>query len=267
MIPMTDVIEGVLKRDRAIVTAGLGAVTLASWLYILAGAGMAMPGGKSAGMLDGMMAAPATWSISYAFLMFAMWWVMMVAMMLPSAAPMILLFVTVSRKPAKQARPSVVALVFAAGYLAAWSAFSIAAVTVQWLLASARLLSPMMESTSLALGGFLLVAAGIYQLTPLKDACLRHCRSPVYFVMNRWRPGPLGAFRMGCEHGVFCLGCCWILMGLLFYGGVMNLAWIGGLTAYVLIEKLAPMGDRIGRFTGTVLIIWGVAILAFAAPL
>lgn len=258
MEPTTAAIERVLKRDRVIVTAGLGLVAAASWLYILAGAGMDMAGG--------MMAAPAAWSAGYALLMFFMWWIMMVAMMLPSAAPMILLFAAVSRKSAGRAGPNVPTLIFTSAYLAIWGGFSVAAVTLQWFLTSASLLSPMMESASLVLGGLLLVAAGIYQLTPLKEACLRHCRSPIHIVMHSWRPGTMGAIRMGCEHGVFCLGCCWVLMGLLFYGGVMNLAWIGGLAAYVLIEKLAPMGDTIGRYAGGLLIVWGVAVLWFAAP-
>ncbi len=255
--------QRLLRHDRAIVAAGLAAVAAVSWLYILAGAGMEMGTGQE---MAGMMTAPAAWSAGYALLMFVMWWVMMVAMMLPSAAPMILLHATVSRKSAGKAGASLATFVFAAGYLAAWGAFSIAAAALQWLLASARLLSPMMASTSLLLGGILLVAAGAYQLTPLKDACLRHCRSPLGFIASHWRPGRGGALRMGVEHGAFCLGCCGVLMGLLFYGGVMNLAWIGGLTAYVLIEKLAPMGERIGRYAGVLLILWGIATL-FSATL
>lgn len=267
MEPTTAAIERMVKRDRIIVTAGLGMVAATSWLYIFAGAGMDMASGGVAGAPGGMMAAPAVWSTGYALLMFIMWWVMMVAMMLPSAVPMILLFAAVSRKTGRHADPGVPTLGLVSGYLGAWAVFSVAAVAVQWFLASARLLSPMMESTGLVLGGLLLVAAGIYQLTPLKEACLRHCRSPLHIITHRWRPGTLGAIRMGCEHGAFCLGCCWVLMGLLFYGGVMNLAWIGGLAAYVLIEKLAPMGETIGRYAGVVLILWGAAILWIAAPI
>jgi predicted metal-binding membrane protein len=258
MEPTTAAIERVLKRDRVIVTAGLSLVAAASLLYILAGAGMDMAGG--------MMSAPADWSAGYALLMFFMWWIMMVAMMVPSAAPMILLFAAVHRKSAGSANPNIPTLIFTSGYLAVWGGFSVAAVALQWFLTSVHLLSPMLEGTSLVLGGLLLVAAGIYQLTPLKEACLRHCRSPMHIVMSRWRPGTLGAIRMGCEHGVFCLGCCWVLMGLLFYGGVMNLAWIGGLAVYVLIEKLAPMGDKIGRYAGGLLIVWGAAVLWLATP-
>lgn len=253
---ITSAIERTLKHDRFIVTGGLGVVAAAAWLYIIYGAGMGMPEPQAV-----MMMAAPVWSANYALIIFIMWWVMMVAMMLPSAAPMILLFAVASRKNTKGANPGVSTLIMTSGYLLAWGVFSIAAVAIQWYLTSVRLLSPMMDSSSLALGGLLLLTAGVYQLTPLKDACLRNCRSPLYMVMNRWRPGRLGAFVMGCEHGVYCLGCCWVLMGLLFYGGVMNLAWIGGLAVYVLIEKLAPMGGMIGRYTGGFLIAWGIGIL------
>ena len=147
------------------------------------------------------------------------------------------------------------------GYVVVWGGFSLGAVMVQGVLENLGLFTPMMATTSVALGGILLISAGIYQLTPLKDACLRHCRSPVEFMALHWRPGGAGAFAMGLTHGVFCLGCCWVLMGLLFYGGVMNPWWIAGLAIYVLIEKLAPAGPRIGRFTGALLILWGLWLL------
>jgi predicted metal-binding membrane protein len=253
---MHHALERILKQDRLIVGFGLGVVVAASWTYILLGAGMDAPVDMGA-----MMAAPAVWSAGYAIAVFVMWWVMMVAMMLPSAVPMILLYVAASRKISASAEAGLSTFVLASGYLAAWGAFSIIAVAAQWFLSSQRLLTPMLDSASVVLGGSLLIAAGAYQLTPLKDACLRHCRTPLFMVMNHWRPGTLGAFRMGCEHGAFCLGCCWVLMGLLFYGGVMNLAWIAGLAAYVLIEKLAPMGVRIGRYAGGLLMVWGAVIL------
>ncbi|MBT5264666.1 MAG: DUF2182 domain-containing protein [Rhodospirillaceae bacterium] len=250
--------EPLPRLNRLILVAGLGVVGVASWVYVLSGAGLDMSAAAH-------MAKPADWSAGYLSVLFVMWWVMMVAMMLPSAMPMIMLFATINRKAAERAAPTVSTLVFVGGYLAVWGGFSIAAVIAQWQLAMARLLSPMMESSSLFFGGLLLLAAGIYQLTPLKDACLRHCRSPMAFIMSRWRPGPLGAFRMGLDHGAICLGCCWVLMSLLFYGGVMNFAWIAGLTVYVLVEKFAPFGDKIGRYAGGVLIIWGVWILWLAS--
>ena len=253
----TPALEAVLKRDRAVVITGLIAVGTVCWLYILAGAGMEMsakPGGA-------MLAMRSQWTLGYAALMLAMWWLMMVAMMLPSAAPMVLLFAAIIRKGRAQGGVHVPTGVFAAGYLVAWGGFSLAAATVQWALGHVALLSPMMTTTSVTIDGALLIAAGIYQLTPLKNACLRHCRSPVEFIARHWRPGAAGAFGMGLRHGLFCLGCCWVLMALLFYGGVMNPWWIAGLAIYVLIEKLAPAGPDIGRFAGALLILWGSGLL------
>jgi predicted metal-binding membrane protein len=261
------ILERVIKRDRFIVVAGLAAVSVASWLYILAGAGMDMgdmtlgPASSAGAMTD--MAPP--WPPSYFFLMLVMWWVMMVAMMLPSAAPTVLLFATINRKSRTQGRPHVSTSVFGAGYLLAWGGFSVAATTLQWELENMALLSPVMMTGSAFLGGALLIGAGIYQLTPLKHACLRHCRSPFDFVTHHWRRGTLGAFRMGLEHGLFCLGCCWVLMVLLFYGGVMNLWWIAGLALYILIEKIIPAGLWVGRFAGLVLIVWGGWVLLEAS--
>jgi predicted metal-binding membrane protein len=253
-------LERILKRDRFIVIGSLVFVCLASWLYILGGAGMDTPGMASSASSTMMM--KLTWTPAYFVLMLAMWWVMMVAMMLPSAAPSVLLFATVNRKNRQQGQLYVPTGFFAAGYLIAWGGFSLVAVLIQWGLERLALLSPMMQTTSLYLGAALLIVAGLYQLTPLKHACLRHCRSPIDYLAHHWRQGSVGAFRMGLEHGLFCLGCCWVLMALLFYGGVMNLWWITGLALYVLIEKLAPLGPRFSRYTGGLLILWGVVVMA-----
>jgi predicted metal-binding membrane protein len=256
-------LERVLNRDRQIVIGGLVFVSLVSWLYILTGAGM--DSGKMAPMSGSdMLTMRLAWTPAYFSLMLAMWWVMMVAMMLPSAAPMVLLFAAVNRKSLQQGRPYVPTSFFAAGYLVAWGGFSLVAVLLQWGLEQLALLSQMMQPSSLYLGAGLLIGAGVYQLTPLKQACLRRCRSPLHFISHHWRHGTGGAFRMGLEHGLLCLGCCWVLMALLFYGGVMNLWWIAGLALYVLIEKLAPLGPRFGRITGGLLIIWGAGVLVGA---
>jgi predicted metal-binding membrane protein len=151
---------------------------------------------------------------------------------------------------------------FVSGYVAVWSAFALAATTMQWALDRAALLSPHMAATSPVLGGAILIAAGLYQWTPLKDACLGLCRSPVAFVMGHWRPGTVGASRMGAEHGAFCVGCCWALMGLLFVGGVMNLLWVAAITVAVLAEKLAPKGGWIARATGAALVLGGAWVMA-----
>ena len=236
-------LERVLKRDRDIVIGGLVLVSLAPWLYILTGAGMDA-GGMTSMSDDTLMTMKLAWTPTHFALMLAMWWVMMVAMMLPSAAPIVLLFAAVNRKGRQRDRPYVPTGYFATGYLLAWGGFSLVAVFLQWGLERLVLLSAMMQTTSLYLGATLLIGAGIYQLTPLKHACLRRCRSPFGFIAQHWRQGSGGAMRMGFEHGLFCLGCCWVLMVLLFYGGVMNLWWIIGLALYVMIEKLAPATPR-----------------------
>jgi predicted metal-binding membrane protein len=256
-------LERVLKRDRHIVIGGLVFVSLVSWLYILTGAGM----GEMASAKEGAaLSMRLAWTPGYGGLMLAMWWVMMVATMLPSAAPMVLLFAAVNRKARQQGRPYVRTTLFTAGYLVAWGGFSLVAVFLQWGLERLLLLSPMLHISSLYLGAALLIGAGVYQLTPLKHACLRHCRSPIEFIARYWRQGAGGACRMGLLHGLFCLGCCWVLMVLLFYAGIMNLWWIGGLAVYVLLEKLAPAGHRLGRYTGGLLILWGAWVLVGAFP-
>ena len=242
-------VEIAVKRDRIVVMGALSGVVALSWAYILAGAGM-----------DMMM--PVIWDPSYAGMMFVMWWVMMIAMMLPSATPMVLLFAAVNRKQKESGNPYVPTVIFASAYLTVWAGFIVAARAVQLGLESMAWLSSMLASASLVLGGSLLFAAGIYQLTPLKQACLDHCRSPLQFILTRWRPGAKGAFRMGIEHGAYCVGCCWFLMGLLFFGGIMNLYWISGLAVIVLIEKTIPAGHWVSHLIGIALVAWGIVVLA-----
>jgi predicted metal-binding membrane protein len=182
------------------------------------------------------------WGITEFALTFLMWSVMMVGMMLPTAMPMTLIYMSVVRKAKEDGAVVAPTLVFIAGYLGVWGLFSVVATGAQWALESAALLSPMMVSTSPVLGAGLLVLAGAYQLTPAKHACLSHCHSPVHFIAHHWRPGTLGALRMGASHGLYCLGCCWALMLLLFVGGVMNLLWIAAIAFFVLAEKLLPYG-------------------------
>jgi len=193
--------------------------------------------------------------------MFAMWWVMMIAMMLPSAASVSLLFAKINRKVKSAAAPLIPTVLFALGYVVTWGGFRAMAVALRWQLVRARLVSPMLETTNLWLGAGLLLAAGLWQSTPMKAACLDRCRTPLSFLTGGWRAGHWGAFRMGIEHGGWCLGCCWFLMVLLFFGGVMNRFWIAGLAVLVLMEKTFPFGRFLGRMTGTVLVGWGVMLL------
>ena len=197
------------------------------------------------------------WDAPHLLLLWAMWTVMMTGMMLPSASPLILLYGAAARRSAQRtATRQTYAL--AAGYLLAWAAFSLGATALQRVLASLLLVSPMMEAVNPRVRAILLIAAGVYQWTPLKRACLRQCQSPVGFLMGRWRKGFGGALRMGLEHGTFCVGCCWALMLLLFAGGVMNLVVIAALTAFVALEKLAPFGMHGARVGGALLIVAGL---------
>jgi predicted metal-binding membrane protein len=232
-------------------------VALAS-VYLVGGAGIDMT-------MVGMPMEPMPWSTFYAALVFAMWWVMMVAMMVPSAAPMILLFTAIKRKQGASVSPSVEAWVFLSGYLLIWAGFSLIAALAQWGLERAGLLSMAMASTSATFGGVILLAAGLYQFTPVKNACLRYCRSPVLFLSLHWRRGAMGALRMGLRHGGYCLGCCWFLMALLFVSGVMNLVWIAAIALYVACEKLLPLGGGLSRAAGVTLIVSGAIVLARAA--
>lgn len=247
-------LERILRHERIVTPIALLVVTALCWAYLLTGAGTMQEMG---GMDMPMSIWP--WTLAHAALMFFMWLVMMAAMMLPSAAPVILLYRTISCRGSGEA--SVAPGLFALGYVAIWGCFSLAALLVQFLLEWIGLLSPMMESASARLSGALLIAAGIYQFTPLKQACLRLCRSPLEYLSLHWRPGKRGAFMMGARHGVYCVGCCWGLMLLLFVGGVMNLMWILGLAAFVLVEKLLPGGKWMGQAAGVLLVAAGTALL------
>ena len=263
-------IEGIARRDRLVVLAGLVVAAALAWLYLIdmaldtgggMGSGMGPGIGGNAMAAGGAMMAIQAWSAVDGLLMWAMWAVMMVAMMVPSAAPMVLIFARVDRAQGT-GRAYAPTTLFALAYVLVWAGFSMAATAMQWGLQNAALLSPTMVSTSQVLGGVLFVAAGIYQWTPLKHACLKHCRSPFAFIMGHWRPGRWGAFRMGVGHGAFCLGCCGFVMGLLFVGGVMNLAWVAAITVFVVAEKLAPKGEWVARVGGVAMVAAGIYLLA-----
>jgi predicted metal-binding membrane protein len=256
-----------LSRDRIIVLLALLGVTALAWLYLIVAhqsmtdmtnspgdmGGMAMPPGATA------MTAP--WVASEFALTFVMWWVMMLGMMLPSAAPTILTVATLARRRREGGQNGVPASAFTIGYLLAWGAFCVAATVLQWGLDRAALLSPMLETKSAAIGGALFILCGLYQFTPFKYACLRQCRSPFAFLLNHWRDGWQGALRMGWGHGLYCLGCCWVLMALLFAVGVMNLAWVAAIAALIFAEKLFPHGLWIGRLAGVLMLAFGAHLL------
>ena len=244
----------ILRREQLIIGGCLAAMVLIAWSYLLHSkatmADMDMPG----------MVMP--WGAMGILLLFVMWAVMMVGMMVPSAAPMILAFLTVNRRRRTTAKPLVPVGIFLAGYLAVWTAYSAVATLAQWGLHKAALLSPAMAATSPVLSGGLLFAAGVFQWTPLKRVCLKGCRSPLSFLMSEWRDGTAGAFVMGLRHGSYCMGCCWILMALLFVAGVMNLFWVAVIALFVMAEKVLVRGELLGHVTGVALVIAGIALMA-----
>jgi predicted metal-binding membrane protein len=254
----------VLKRDRAMVAFGLAGVAILSWIYLIC-----MDWGMHH-MNDEIrmviMPAMQDWTAWDLVLVFLMWAVMMVGMMVPAASPTILLFVEINRRSHEQQGTLAATGQFLLGYLTAWTGFSIVATIAQWGLLTAALVSPMMESKSNALGAGLLLMAGLFQFSRLKYACLAHCRSPLGFLATEWREGSWGAFGMGLKHGVYCLGCCWALMGLLFAFGVMNLLWIAGLSFLILAKKIAPFERLVSWVVGLGFIGWA-AWLVFCADL
>lgn len=244
------------SRQRAVYVALLVGAIAASWLYLLLGAGMRME--DMGGML--MSEMRPEWNAGYASLILAMWLVMMAAMMLPGAMPMLLLHHKVAQQtsPGEAARWSVA---FGVAYLAVWFGFSVLATFLQWSLDRAGVLSGDMAASSKALAAALLIIAGSYQWTPWKSQCVSHCRSPLDYVLKYWRRGIAASFSLGLRHGVYCVGCCWALMLLLFVGGVMNLAWVALIAAFILVEKTFPRGDLAGRLAGLGLVAWGVGLL------
>lgn len=259
-------IERVIQRDRLVVGLSVLAIILLSWTHLLRMAAamgssvsqMSMP--DMPGMSGMAMPDPQTWGVADLVSLFLMWAVMMVAMMLPSAAPMILLVVGVyRRRTGRGAR--VLTGAFVLGYLAAWTAFSAAAAMLQLVLHRAAILSGTMAVRSTMVGAAILLVAGIYQWLPIKNACLSHCRSPLAFLTREWREGLSGAFVMGLRNGLFCVGCCWALMALLFAAGVMNLTWVAAIAVFVLVEKLVRQALWFSRVSGSLLFAWGTYVL------
>jgi predicted metal-binding membrane protein len=247
-------IEASLRRDRMLVTACLVLVVALAWLYLwreaasMSHMGMAMP------------SMPHTSGMGAFALTFAMWTVMMVGMMLPSASPTILLYGALVRKNGERGTVLPGVWIFTSGYLVVWTAFSLLATVLQVTLEQLSLLTPMMASANRTVSAAIMIAAGIYQWLPFKDVCLSNCRNPLQFLVARWRAGASGAFRMGAENGVYCVGCCWAIMLLLFVAGIMNLVWVALITTFVFIEKLRP-GKFISRIAGAALVLTGVALL------
>jgi predicted metal-binding membrane protein len=261
--------EKLITRERIVTLVALMLITMIAWWYLLTGAGTGM---NISAMTtwqfpqqESLQPFHHQWTLHYALLMLLMWWVMMIAMMLPSATPMILLYARVYRQAQTKRQINSIIIptpAFVAGYLFIWFGFSVAAVLLQHYLEQLGIVhGVMMWITERQLSAGLLIIAGIYQFSPIKHACLKQCRSPVEFISRYWQQGNLGAMNMGMHHGIFCLGCCWILMLLLFSGGIMNLVWIAGLAIIVLAEKCLPFGQRFSQLSGILLCVSGSWIM------
>jgi len=261
---VTAIARDAFRRDRAVVIWTLATVVLLAWLFVWLQATAMYSMGSEPGLLASLgvavmpiMPMGEPWTAAWLLLTFLMWAVMMAGMMLPSAMPSILLYGTLVKKNAERGSVLPSVWVYTSGYLAVWTGFSLVVALLQAGLQSSGLMSPMMISSSPPLSGVILVAAGIYQWLPMKDACLQKCRNPLQTLLFHWHPGAGGAFRMGLENGLFCAGCCWALMLLLFAAGVMNLLWVAALAVYVLVEKLLPGGRLTGRIVGLALVTVG----------
>ncbi len=257
-----ETLTALLKRDRAILLGGLFVISALAWAYTAHLAVGTSGESMAAGAMEMSMPQTRAWGSGDLAFLFPMWAVMMTAMMLPSAAPMILLVAGVNRRRRRRAHPAVPTAVFVLGYVLVWTVFAALSAGVQFLLHNAALLSPAMVSSSPSLAAGLLLAAGVYQWTPLKEACLHHCRSPIHFLSTHWREGAAGALRMGVMHGAYCVGCCWLLMALLFVAGVMNLVWVAAIAVFVLVEKVVPGGRWVGRVAGLTLLGWGAWLIS-----
>jgi predicted metal-binding membrane protein len=255
----TNTLEYVLKKDRFIVVAALVALCVLSWLYIIYLYRQMHPMNMNAIFFS--MPMTPQWSRTDFMLLFLMWIVMMIAMMIPSVAPLVLIFAMMNRQRKQHKNPFVPSGYLLSGYFLVWAAFSFFATLLQWLLQQVSLLNPEMETTSKILGAIILISAGVFQFTPLKYACLQHCRTPLNFISLHWKEGRLGALQMGIKNGIYCLGCCWILMILLFVSGIMNLLWIAIIALFVLIEKIFPAGKVVSSVAGIALIAYGIIIL------
>jgi len=249
------------RRDRLLIPVCIVLITILAWAYLVHLDHQMSADMEHDKMMTAMgMTMDMQWSAADIFFTFAMWAVMMVGMMAPSALPMLLLFAAAQAGRGRRG-VSLATLTFGLGYVAVWAGFSVGAAIAQWGLHRAALLSAAMASSSGRLSGAILIAAGTYQLTPWKGRCLTQCRSPLGFLMTKWRDGTTGAFRMGFDHGAYCLGCCWALMCVLFVVGVMNLVWVAALTGFVLIEKIGPSGAIVARVAGAAMVVIGIAAI------
>jgi len=244
-----------LTRENLLIFLALVALSVLAW-----GATVYQAGSMGVGMFTCSMTMGTPFSVSNALLYVALWGVMMMAMMLPALTPMVGLFRTIARRKQEQGLSFTPVWVFIAGYLAVWTLTGSIGYGADLAIQSLPERFPLLRTYGMVIGGLTLIGAGVYQLTPLKYLCLSQCRSPMGFLLSSWRDGYAGAFRMGVQHGSYCLGCCWSLMVVLFVVGTMNLVWMGILSAVIFVEKIVPRGVELGKATGVGLIVLGVAV-------
>jgi len=252
----TTALEIIVQRDRLVLLSGLIGISAIAWAYTILLSGDTGHAGHGV-----MLAQPQAWSGTDLAMTFGMWTVMMLAMMLPTAAPMVLTLAKISRGQSESTNPVAPATGFLLGYAIVMTAFSGVAACAQWGLHQASWTTMAGESTNRVFAGTVLLGAGAFQFSQLKEACLHRCRSPLWFLMTQWQPGAVGGIKMGISHGRFCIGCCWALMALMFVGGSMNLLWTAGLAVFMLAEKALPAGRTVGRIAGAGLVVWGAGVL------
>jgi predicted metal-binding membrane protein len=252
---MNQILSAIFEtRDRIIASLGLTVLVILGWIWNIHLI-------KTMGSMPVSMPGMNMWTVHSIVVLWTMWFVMMVATMLPSVSPTVLTFAAIERKNTDRSRAIVRTCLFLAGYVAGWTAFCVLVTGAQWALHVTTLLSPQMVSASVRLSGILLLLAGIFQWSSIKHECLSRCRSPIGFLLTEWREGPMGSAKMGFRHGVYCVGCCWLLMTLLFVVGVMNLMWVALLSVIVLMERVFPHGEKIAKFCGVLLFAWGAWLL------
>ena len=254
----SNLLTSLLKRDQLFIFLGIFVLIAVSWLYLL---NLNSSSQTSDLIMQDMMPQAASWNFNDAFSIFVMWAVMMIAMMLPSAAPMILIFSAVNKKRAEHGNEFVPTWIFLSGYVLVWIGFSILTTSAQWILHYLALLSSQLRVISPLLGGIILVGAGIYQFTKIKNVCLKNCQTPFDFITGNWRYGKKGAFVMGVKHGSYCLGCCWVLMMILFFVGIMNLLWIALISIFIFAEKILLKTKWMSYTSGLILILSGLWII------
>ena len=246
-----------LKRDQLFIFLGIFILVIFSWIYLFYSSST-LPAETSESIIQDMvMPQVNNWNINDVLALFVMWSVMMMAMMLPSATPMILIFSTINKKKNERGNGFVPTWTFLSGYILVWIGFSIIAVIIQWILHYFALMSSDFKLINPSVSGIVLIAAGVYQFTPIKNACLRHCQTPLGFIMGNWRYGKRGALIMGLKHGLYCVGCCWVLMSLLFLAGIMNILWIALIAVFILIEKIVRRDRYVSYAAGFALMMLG----------